>query len=219
MILRRDPDQLYRSPLLETEPWLDHAFGTAAAMPAPGFLTLKQVHSARVIPSNEWNEELEGDALITATPGLRLAVKSADCVPILLADPDRRAVAAVHAGWRGTLADIAGEAVRALAVRFGSLPSRLIAALGPSIGPCCFQVGPEVGVLFREIFPEWDPDLVPPTIDLREANRRLLARAGVHPRRIQTAAPCSCCTGPEFHSWRRDRQKGQRMFAVIGIRE
>jgi polyphenol oxidase len=217
--LRRDPDQLYRSPLLEAEPWLEHAFGTAAAVPPGPFFALKQVHSARVAGAGEWNEALEADGLVAARPGERIAVKSADCVPILFADPVRRAVAAVHAGWRGTLAGVAAAGVEALVRQFGSRPEDLRVALGPSIGPCCFEVGPEVSVLFRYKFPDWDTMAGRVNVDLREANRLILIDKGVPAEQIAANVPCTCCGGSEFFSWRRDRQTGQRMFAVIGIRE
>jgi YfiH family protein len=217
--LRRDSEGLYRSPLLEAEPWLEHAFGTAAAMPPDGFLALRQVHSVRVVDAGEWTEDLEADGLLASRPGQRVAVKTADCVPILIACPERHAAAAVHAGWRGTVAGAAAEGVRALQERYGCRPESLKAAFGPSIGPCCFEVGPEVGVLFRDLFPERDGWEGRTRIDLREANRRILVRAGVLPERISTEAPCTCCGGAEFYSWRRDRKKGERMFAVIGIRK
>lgn len=219
MTLRRDPDQLYRSPLLEAESWLEHAFGTASAAPPGPFLALKQVHSARVAGAGDWHAALEADGLVSARPGERIAVKSADCVPILFADPVRRAVAAVHAGWRGTVAGVAAAGVEALVRQFGSRPGDLRVALGPSIGPCCFEVGPEVSVLFRNRFPDWDTAEGRAKIDLREANRLILIANGVPARQISANAPCTCCGGKEFFSWRRDRQTGQRMFAVIGIRE
>lgn len=219
MKLRRDPDQYYRSPLLAGEAWLEHAFGTAAVAAGDNCLALRQVHSARVITAGEWSPEVEADGLVTNRPGERIAVKSADCVPILLADPVKRVVGAVHAGWRGTVAGVAEAGVEALAGRFGSRPEDLLVAMGPSIGPCCYEVGEEVSVLFRALFPEWDRLAHPGRIDLREANRRILMRGGVPERRIASAAPCTFCGGSEFFSWRRDRQTGQRMFAVIGVRE
>lgn len=218
MSIRRSADALYRSVRLDAEPWLTHAFGTAAAHPPEPFLVLKQVHSDRVIDARDWTASVEADGLVTNAPGVAIAVKTADCVPILIADPVRRAVAAVHAGWRGTVDGIASVAVAALARNYGSRPQDLIVALGPSIQLCCFEIGTDVGVLFRQIFPErhnWrDGDHV----DLQEANRRLLAAAGVLPANISTATACTCCGGEEFHSWRRDRRTGCRMYASIAIR-
>lgn len=219
MSLTRAASGLYHSTLLAAEPWLDHAFGTAAAAPENGFLVLRQIHSARIAAAGEWSEDLEADGLVTSLPGERIAVKTADCVPILIADPEHRAVAAVHAGWRGTLAGVAAAGVEALRVRFGADPARLRAAFGPSIGPCCFETGGEVSVLFREIFPDRN-DLGRRTrLDLRAANLRILTAAGIPAAQIDADPPCTCCGGGEFFSWRRDRRKGERMFAVIGIRK
>lgn len=217
MKLIRGEDRLYRSPLLEAETWVEHSFGTAVAAPEPGYLVLKQVHSCQVAEAGEWREGLEADGLITDRPGEKVGVKTADCVPVLLADPVRRAVAAVHAGWRGTVAEIAGAAVQEMKRRYGTRAEDLVAVLGPSIGPCCFEVGREVGEQFRHFFPEWG-EMTPRRVDLREANRRVLAGAGVRQERIGAEAPCTFCGAEEFHSWRRDRQAGRRMYSVIGIK-
>lgn len=219
MSLERAGGGLYHSTLLAAEPWLEHAFGTAIATPGDGFLTLRQVHSARVARAAEWKEDLEADGLVTSRPGERIAVKTADCLPIFIADPEHHAVAAVHAGWRGTLAGVAAAGVEALRALAGADPRRLYAAFGPSIGPCCFETGGEVSVLFRDIFPERN-DLGGRTrLDLRAANLRILTAAGVPAAQIDADPPCTCCGGSEFFSWRRDRRKGERMFAVIGVRK
>ena len=221
--LYRTPAGLWRSPLLDSEEWADHAFGTALARPDGAWLELKQVHSARVAAVAEWRDGLRADGLVTAAPGMRLAVKTADCLPILLADPRTRVVAAVHAGWRGSAAGIAGRGVEAMARLHGSRPEDIRAAFGPSIGECCFEVGPEVATQFSAWFPERD-DLGRKTrIDLPEANRRQLIGAGLRPGRIAHRAPCTVCGGAlpgggEFHSWRRERQTGVRMHSLIWIR-
>ncbi len=170
-----------------------------------------------MVDASEWQPHCSADALATPNPGIRIAVKTADCVPILLADPVRRVVAAVHAGWRGTADGIAAASVTALIERYGCRPEDLLAALGPSIGPCCFEVGPDVAPRFAGLFPERDDLQQRTKIDLREANRRLLLHAGVIEPRIDSDSPCTCCGGPEFHSWRRDRSPGKRMFTVIEI--
>jgi len=171
------------------------------------------------VDASEWHPHLPADALATTQPAVRIAVKTADCVPILLADPARRVVAAVHAGWRGTAYGIAKHAVSSLAQRYGCSPADLVAVFGPSIGPCCFEVDPDAGLRFQPIFPERTDLDRRTTIDLREANRRLLIHAGLLSANIAADAPCTCCSGPEFYSWRRDHIKGQRMFAVIEIRQ
>ena len=153
----------------------------------------------------------------------RLAVKTADCLPILLADPRVKIVAAVHAGWRGSSAGIAIRGVEAMARLHGSRPEDIRAAFGPSIGVCCFEVGPEVAAQFSAWFPERN-DLDRKTrIDLPAANRRQLICAGLRPERIAHRAPCTVCGGTlpgggEFHSWRREHQTGVRMHSLIWIR-
>src|SRR5207249_4464730 len=145
------------------------------------------------------------------TPGLRIGVKTADCLPILLVDERRRAVGAVHAGWRGAVARIAHKTVDAMAARWSSRPEDLHAAIGPGIGPCCFEVGPEVALQFG----------LPAErnrIDLPDAVRRQLLDAGLDSRRIYTAGLCTVCHADEFHSFRRDREKAGRMFSVIGVK-
>jgi hypothetical protein len=155
--------------------------------------------------------------LITNRAGILLGVRTADCPPILIVDERRRAVSAIHAGWRGAVAGIAARAVERLASEFGSRPEDLLAAIGPSIGGCCYQVGPEVASQFRGIFPERG-DLDRKTrIDLSEAIRRQLVTAGIPRERIFAGAPCTLCD-PDFHSFRRDRTE-ERMYSVIGIRE
>ena len=113
----------------------------------------------------------EGDALITGDPALFVSVRTADCVPILLADPEHHTVAAVHSGWRGTAAAIVRRAIEAMALQFASDPSHLVAAIGPSIGPCCYEVGPEVVSQFGTLFPEWNSPDHSRNIDLVEANQ------------------------------------------------
>lgn len=217
MTLFRSLDGLWHSPLLSGQTWLTHSFGTAVAAPGDGYLVLHQVHGTKLVDASEWRPNLSADALATGQPGIRIAVKTADCVPILLADPVRRVVAAVHAGWRGTAAGIAQHAIIDLVRRYQCCPTDLVAAFGPSIGPCCFEVDPDAGLRFQAIFPERSDLHLRTTIDLREANRRFLIQAGLSSANIETGAPCTCCGGTEFYSWRRDHIKGQRMFAVIGI--
>lgn len=219
-MIARSPDGFWRSSLLAGQAWIEHEFGTALVRPSGGCITLKQVHSVRPVEVSQWREDMEADALICREPGVRAGVKTADCVPILLADPARRVVAAIHAGWRGTAGDIAGATVRHLSAHCGSDPANLLAALGPSIGPCCFEVGAEVAALFQDVFPERN-DLDRKTfLDLRLANARLLARAGVPAAAIDAdGVPCTCCWGVEFHSWRRDRRAGERMLASIRFRQ
>ena len=209
----RGPDHIYRVTELDALPWLVHGFGTRLSdIPAHfgQLATLKQIHSSSCVPAEGRAGILgEGDALIENTPGSVVAVKTADCIPVLLADDRLHAVAAVHAGWRGTVAHIVARAVESMAARFGTRPDDLYAAIGPGIGKCCYEVGPEVAAHFG--------GKGRAHIDLTAANRQQLQEIGVTPARIYASNLCTMC-GPEFHSFRRDKEAAGRMHSFAGIR-
>jgi hypothetical protein len=127
-------------------------------------------------------------------------------------------VAAVHSGWRGTVANTVGAALYRMRVEYGTRPEHVAAALGPAIGPCCYAVGPEVGSRFQALFPERSDLQAPAHVDLWEANRRQLLAAGVDAARIDGGAPCSFCCAGLLHSFRRDREQAGRMISAIGIK-
>lgn len=211
---------VYRVPTLAAFSWLEHGFGTRlpSSWPDPARLAfLKQIHSTNVIEACTPGPSGHGDALTSNVPGLLTGIRTADCVPILLVDSRNRAVAAIHAGWRGTSGMIAAATVAEMNRRYGTLPPDLYAAIGPAIGQCCYEVGPEVA----HGFARWWPDLksidTPIRIDLTEANRRQLAQAGIPDEQIFTGAPCTRCTDT-CHSYRRDREAAGRMISAIGIR-
>jgi YfiH family protein len=184
----------------------------------------KHVHGTRVwIVGDATPDPAEFDALVTNRAGDTLGAFAADCIPIVFADPVARVAAAAHAGWRGTVAGVAVEAVRAMGARFGSRPENVRVALGPSIGPCCFEVGPEVTAAFREALPEVRGLVVQGPkkehVDLRVATRTLLERAGVRAEHIDDRPPCTRCDPAErFFSFRRDGQEGGVHMGFIGIR-
>lgn len=206
---------IYRVSELDALDWLIHGFGTRHSdVPAliGNLATLKQVHSARCVRACGRSGVLgEGDALLEKTPGAVVAVKTADCIPILLADERHRAVAAVHAGWRGTAAEIAAHAVEAMRDSFGTAPADLYAAIGPGIEPCCYEVGPEVAARFGI---EGRAHL-----DLPSINRSQLAEIGIPKERIYVSGLCTMCRAEELHSFRRDGDAAGRMHAFIGIRQ
>ena len=210
----RDPENIYRVSELDAFPWLVHGFGTRLAdVPAcfAQLATLKQIHSSSCVAAEGRAGILgEGDALLEDQPGSVVAVKTADCIPILLVDEGRRAVAAVHAGWRGTVAKIAAEAVDAMGRRFGTRAEDLHAAIGPGIGKCCYEVGAEVAARFG--------GQGRGHIDLAAANRRQLEEAGVTGRRIYASNLCTMCRAEEFDSFRRDQDAAGRMYSFAGIR-
>ena len=206
-------DGIYQVTELDALPWLIHGFGTRSSdVPArfAHLATVKQIHSSTCIAGAGRSGILgEGDALIENTPGSVVAVKTADCIPILLADERLRAVAAIHAGWRGAAAHIAERAIALMAERFGTRPADLHAAIGPGIGACCYEVGPEV----REQFGSRGRG----PLDLPLENAYQLEQSGVTRDRIYTSNLCTKCLVGEFHSFRRDRDAAGRMYSFAGV--
>jgi hypothetical protein len=216
-------------------------------------VTLRQVHSDIIrrvdsISDSPTKEPLTGDGLITATPGLLLAIQTADCLPVILVDAKRKVVGVFHAGWRGTVKRIVEKGVGEMHRCFGTNPRDLKAAIGPGIQGCCYEVGEEVrikfesqfeygGSLFREV-KESDPvrekypllflsarapghsDLPKKIfLDLVEANRQQLLAAGVLKKNIEASPLCTYCHPELLFSYRAERGKTGRMMAVAGIRE
>jgi YfiH family protein len=211
-------------------------------------MQVRQIHSAIIHRiSAASTHALAGDGMITNVPGLLLAIKTADCVPVLVTDVKRRVVGAFHAGWRGTVARVVEKSVGEMRRQFGSAPSDLRAAIGPCVRKCCYAVGDEVRAefesqftyadeLFEEVFDSnaihikypmlflnqrapGHGDLGPEThLDLVAANRRQLEAAGVRPEHISIIEGCTSCDTNRFFSHRAEFGKTGRMMAVIGIR-
>lgn len=189
------------------------------AGPTP-VVTARQVHGVRVVTAAPTGERPEADGLVTATPGPLVGVVTADCVPVLLLDSSRRVAGAVHAGWRGATAGVLEAALTHLRVEFGSAPGDLEAVIGPAIGGCCYQVGPEV----REAFEAHAPGTTAPAwekrdgrhyVDLRTAARLLLLARGVPTASV--VGQCTFC-GDGYHSYRRDGAGTGRQLSFIGWR-
>ncbi len=182
------------------------------------FARVRQVHGCRVVGAEAGTDPVEeADAVTTSTPGVAACVSVADCVPVLLADPRSGAVAAVHAGWRGTIGGAAPAGVQALVERYGARPGDLLAAIGPGIGPCCFEVSRDLAARFRD---EVGPVTATPRdqgsrVDLWRANELLLRRAGLRPARIETLGRCTSCEERTFFSHRRDDGLTGRHVAFI----
>jgi YfiH family protein len=160
------------------------------------------------------------DGLVCDRPGAVLAAFAADCIPILFAEPEARVCGAAHAGWRGTVAGIARNMVAAMQA-LGARADRIHVALGPSIGPCCFEVGPEVVAAFSDALGDV-PGLVvagphKDHVDLRVASRTILERAGVAPDHIDDRPPCTRCEPERFFSYRRDGRAGGIHMSFIGL--
>lgn len=189
-----------------------------------------QMHSAdiRVVRDRDdaRSDEVRCDALTTRAPGILLAVKSADCVPVLLCDALTGACAAVHAGWRGTLQSIVERAVALMKAEYGTRAEDVRAAIGPAARGCCYEVGAEVIDAFRAEFRDAD-DLFHSTseghalIDLQRANRNQLVASGVRPEHIHIAPLCTMCRTDLFFSYRREKSvhgRVGRLMSVIGRR-
>jgi YfiH family protein len=220
-------------------------FQSALATDNLTLVSLKQFHSCviRLFPSPA-QEPPKGDGSLTITAGLLLAVQTADCVPILLVDPKKRVVAAIHAGWRGTLARIVEKGVGQMRMRFNSKPSDILAALGPAIGGCCYEVGTELVTSFSSQFAnaeDWfdeprtgdEPNplqwlnMMPPghqpppknvRLDLRKANVTQLLAAGLADKNIYISDLCTVCHSDLLFSYRKEADRSGRLMAVVGIR-
>ena len=164
----------------------------------------------------------EADGLVTDEPGLSLIIFVADCIPILFHDPVRGTVGAAHAGWRGTVADIAGITVRRMAAEFGSDPKNIRAAIGPGISACCFETGPEVPEAVRACLGDEGAAFIAPSVnpgksmvDLKGVNRALLLRAGVLPEHIATSPDCTMCQHDKYWSHRHTHGERGVQAAII----
>jgi hypothetical protein len=217
-------------------------------------ITLRQIHSSVVVVGEPAaagvggsEHPAKGDGLMTAQPGILLGIQTADCIPVLVADRKQKAVAAFHAGWRGTVKRIVESGIGRMRLEFNSRPEDLIAAIGPGIGLCCYAVGEEVlsefssqfsyaDELFREVY-DADPvrtkypmlfmtqrapghsDIGPSLhLDLIEANRRQLLAAGLKPQAIRVVGGCTNTQPDLFFSYRAEHGRCGRMMSVIGIR-
>jgi YfiH family protein len=212
----------------EEEQWA--LVAEAVGVPAQRLVRLRQVHGTSVFALRRGEAMevprkglAEADIVMTDDAAIAVSVQVADCVPVLLADREGRAVAAVHAGWRGSCARAASKAVRAIEQSFGVKPSDLVAVLGPSIGPCCYEVGSDVVDSFggepgeqarwfrRDGGGGW-------RLDLWAANIDQLVAAGVPPGSVHLSSLCTSCRGDLFHSYRRDGPGTGRIAAVIRCR-
>ncbi len=213
-------------------------------------VNVHQVHSNRVVRVGReqvGHAPQKADGLMTDEPGMLIGILTADCIPVLVADRKRRAVAAFHAGWRGTVSRIVEAGIGRMRMEFGSRPEDLMTAIGPGVGQCCYAVGEEVLARFesqfsygRELFVEIDETdpvrrkyaamflnqrapghgIEPPRLqlDLIEANRRQLLDAGLGARAIKIVAGCTNCEPEVFFSHRASKGKAGRMMSVVGVR-
>lgn len=189
----------------------------------PSIASMDQVHGARVLRLAHVDAPAsESDGLTGDLRGVGLAVLVADCVPILMLARRVRAVSAVHAGWRGTLAGIAAIAVEQMCAEWSIAPEEVEVALGPSIGGCCYEVESQLARRFEQrwgaLHRAWRPHGERGQLDLREVNRAILERIGVAPDNIVTLGPCTACRTDLLFSHRASGGRAGRQVAVIGWR-
>ncbi|MCY1014824.1 peptidoglycan editing factor PgeF [Pyxidicoccus sp. MSG2] len=195
---------------------------TGAGAPLGALCRVSQVHGDRVLEARGGEGEAlrpvegEADALWTEAPGTWVAVGTADCVPVLLVDPDGQRVAAVHSGWRGTDADISARAVEALVAK-GARPERLLAAVGPCIQRCCYEVSGELGQRFTARFGAEVVEAAGGAVklDLTRAVRLTLLRAGLKPAHVDVLPACTACEPERFFSHRRDAGRTGRHLNYV----
>lgn len=181
---------------------------------------VKQVHGDGVLVVEEprSGEELPvADAMITNRLGVGLATIHADCVPVVLVDPVRRVIGAVHAGWKGTLAGIVPKTLARMEAEYGSRPADCWAAIGPAIGACCYRVSPERIKLFQEKWPQLDlaGAYQEAVLDLAAINRQFLEDLGVAPGHIDQAGLCTSCQSADFYSFRREQTTGRMLSLIV----
>jgi hypothetical protein len=203
---------MIQAPNMVNLEWLGHGFGRRDSILPEGIRTIRQIHSAIVHDTAAIDSAFEGDALISRESGVHVGVKTADCVPILLVDTTTRTVAAVHAGWRGSAANIVSAVVRKMTAR----PEDVRAAIGPSIGVCCYEVGPDVARQFGAWIPELNTVHDPVHLDLPAINEQQLRELGVQD--IWKSGECTYCRADRFFSFRREREQAGRMISFIGLR-
>ena len=194
-------------------------------------VTVRQVHGDRVqvirnggkgLETETGRAVLEGDGIVTDVTGVMLGIQVADCVPVLVADVRRRAVGAFHGGWRGTVAGIVGKGIARMGEEYGSDPREMVAAIGPSIGPCCYEVGEEVRSAFAGRF-VYGAELVREgRLNLWEANRRQLVDAGVPVAKVTVLEECTACARDadgerRYFSHRAEAGFTGRTMGAIGV--
>jgi YfiH family protein len=183
--------------------------------------SLKQVHGKSTVvmegppEHSSESEKQAGDILMTRIPGLGLMIKQADCQSVLLYDPRQRAVANLHCGWRGHVANVIQEAIEQMQAVYGTHPADLMAGIGPSLGPCCAQF-----IHYRQEFPEpyWKYQVRPYYFDLWQLSRDQLTAGGVLASRIQIAGVCTSCRNDLFFSYRKEKTTG-RFATIVALKD
>jgi YfiH family protein len=187
-------------------------------------VTVNQVHGESIVTVDKQNYasalSLQADGLITNARGIAIGIETADCVPVLLIDPISPAIGAVHAGWRSTVQKIVQKAIQRMQDEFGSDPSRMIAAIGPAIGPECYEVDEPVMGPVRRNFLFWNEVAVSRGndkwgLDLVKLNRLELMQSGLAEKNVHSLGICTCCRKDLFYSFRAEGRTGRMLSAVM----
>jgi hypothetical protein len=222
-----------------TLPALDHSgffhfFGTKAIgqedvgrLHGGDKVRLRQVHGDQIVMADHQSHvqgEQAGDGLMTDRHGILMTVSTADCLPVVLIDPDRLVAAALHAGWRGTVLNISGKAVERMKRLYGSDPSSIRAGMGPCIGRCCFEVGEDVWKPIEDGYSFGHQVIYGRTgdkarVDLADLNRLQLIEAGLSPDKISRVDLCTFCHPDFFYSYRRDKMKMGNMISGVMLND
>lgn len=187
-------------------------FFKAMAISGSMIASAQQVHGDKVVNVSSPGSYDQTDGLVTRIPGIALVVQTADCLPVYIYDPTHQAVGMIHAGWKGTVLKISSKAVREMERHFGTKPEDIKIFLGPSIGPCCYEVGRDVARRFSAKY------ISGGRLNLWKSNKDQLVEVGVRPERIMTSRLCTVCHAEWFFSHRASSGQTGRMMAILGLK-
>lgn len=195
----------------------NHRFFAALDIPFENVAKSHQVHGTEILNVVKPGRFEGYDALITSIPNIQLAVTIADCTPVLVYDPVTRAVAAIHAGWRGTAQQIVFKTILKMQETFGSVPANCVAYIGTCIDECSFEVGEEVAANFESVHKRWDDDKQKFFVDLKKANKDQLVKVGLRTENIELSAYSTVLNNEDYFSYRFEKGLTGRMLATIGF--
>jgi YfiH family protein len=193
-------------------------FFNALNVPLDQVAKSHQVHGTEILNVRQPGRYEGYDAMMTNLPDIQLAVTVADCTPILIYDPVTKAVAAIHAGWRGTVGEIVRKTVETMVIEFATKPEDCLAYVGTCIDECSFEVGEDVAQHFESSYKRWDAEKSKFFVDLKQANKDQLIRAGLKPEHVEVSRYSTVINNDDYFSYRRENGITGRMLATIGIK-
>jgi len=198
-------------------------FASALGLAVDNMIYMNQIHGSDVVVVDEKMPVVPTcDAMVTNQPNLALCVLTADCIPIILVDDKNNAIAAVHAGWRGTVQEIVAKTLKTMQQQYDSKPENILAYMGPGIQPCCYQVGDEVYEAVKQSIPGFEMVIQLTSkgyrLDLQAANRQVLMALGVDDHNIYLDKTCVCCQSQTYFSYRADNGQTGRMAMSVWMK-